>query len=171
MVRTKNLAVAQSRQSEQAKAELEKEGLLLRPKPKYEIPPLPTKLSELDDDTLMNLFARLTNWADHLNGALAAAMVDERSVEASVAVAEATALIRDWGGAKEDRVTLARAQRDLDPTVQAMKDELAVAYARRKFIEAMFTNAERDSAVVSRELTRRVGRIETNDRRLSRWTP
>lgn len=167
----RNLTAERRTAALEAEAELEREGLRLPPKPKFESPQVPTRLAELDDDTLMNLFVRLTRWADYLNGQLALAMIEERSAEGRLAIAEATALLGNWGGTKEDRVALSKAERDLVPEVVEHKDDLAIKYAKRKLIEVLFTSAERDSAVVSRELTRRVGRMEINERRVGKWTP
>jgi len=105
-----------------------------------------------------------------LAGQLALAEVDERYADALLTRLEAQALIRDWGGARDDRVTLAKAKRDGDPDVQAAQDELQVAYARRKLVQALVEASEKNVAVVSRELSRRIGN-EPTDRRERRWTP
>lgn len=157
-------------QAARAEAELEREGLSIAPKPRYEAPTLPTRIADLDDDTLMDLFVRLTRWTDHLNGQLALASVEEREAEAVLGIAEATALVGNYSG-KEDSVNVAKAHRDLDPKVVEASDEVQYRYARRKLLEAMFSSAERDSAAVSRELTRRVGRMEVNERRTGKWRP
>lgn len=170
-MRAKHGEYQRRREAIEAQQALEKEGLVLASKPRYEAPRLPTNLSDLTDDVLMDLFVRYTRWADYANGQLALAMIEERAAEALLASAEATALVGNWGGGKDDSVNVAKAKRELDPEVIKMRDEHQVAYARRKIIESIFTNAERDSAVVSRELTRRVGRMEVNERRTNRWQP
>jgi hypothetical protein len=38
-------------------------------------------------------------------------------------------------------------------------------------VTVLFSSTERDAAVVSRELTRRVGRREDHERRERRWQP
>ena len=52
--------------------------------------------------------------------------------------------------------------------VQAEKDQ-ADAYSYRKLIEALYENVDRDSFIVSREITRR-GNISGRDRRADRYS-
>jgi hypothetical protein len=99
------------------------------------------------------------------------AEVEERCAEAILSKAQSLVLLRDWGGSRDDRITVAKAQRDIDPEVEERQDAFDVAHAQRKMLAVLFTSTERDAAVVSRELTRRVGRREDSDRRVSRWTP
>lgn len=140
-------------------------------RPGYEIPRLPLKITELNDDKLMGLFVALTRWTDYLAGAVAEAEIDERSAEAILTKAQALVLLRDWGGGRDERVTMAKAQRDIDPEVEKRQALYDTAHAKRKMMAVLFTSTERDSAAVSRELTRRVGRREDHDRRASRWQP
>jgi hypothetical protein len=117
----------------------------------------------------MELFAQLTAWAGFLGAQLAAAEIDERAAEAVLEAAEATAMVRDWGGTKDDRVAIAKAQRMNDPEVVERKQEVANRYAYRKLVGVLFINVERNAALVSRELTRRTGSYEAKPRRESRW--
>jgi hypothetical protein len=119
----------------------------------------------------MGLFVALTRWTDHLGVAVAMAEVEERCAEAILQKAQALVLLRDWGGGRDERVTMAKAQRDVDPEVEERQDIFDTAHAYRKMLSTLFTSTERDASVVSRELTRRVGRREDNDRRVARWTP
>jgi hypothetical protein len=68
-------------------------------------------------------------------------------------------------------VTLAKAERDLDPDVRDWRLKLDVAHNVKKLTAVLFTSTERDAALVSRELSRRIGRKETNERRVDRWQP
>lgn len=153
-----------------AKRALEHEGLHLPEKPKFSIPEVPTRVTEMDDQTLMNLFVRHTRWRGYLSGQLALAEVDERFAEDHLQRLESIALIRDWGGARDDRVTLAKAKRDTDPEVQAASDALQLAYARRKIIQGIVESSDGNVKLISREITRRVGN-EPTERRERRWTP
>lgn len=83
--------------------------------------------------------------------------------------AEATAMVRDWGGTRDTRVAVAKAQRQADPAVIEHKQDVANRYAYRKLVAVLFTNIERNAALVSRELTRRTGSLEAKPRRESRW--
>ena len=77
-------------------------------------------------------------------------------------------MVSGWGGTK-DRVTVAKAERSLDPDVLERKQEVANRYAYRKMIGVLFINTEREAALVSRELTRRTGSYEAKPRRDVRW--
>lgn len=165
----RNVAVETAEESAAALAKLQKQGLTLPERPELDIPRVPVELSELADGPLMELFAQLTAWAGFLSGQLAAAEIDERAAETVLEAAEATAMIRDWGGTKDDRVAVAKASRVLDPDVAEQKQQVSERYAYRKLVGVLFTNVERDAALVSRELTRRTGSYEAKPRRESRW--
>lgn len=132
---------------------------------------MPIKVSDLTDDRLMALFSALTRWTDYLAGHVALAEVEERSAEAILNKAQALVLLRDWGGSRDDRITVAKAQRDVDPEVEERQEGYDRRHAYRKMVQVLFTSTERDTALVSRELTRRVGRREDHERRERRWTP
>lgn len=140
-------------------------------RPGFEIPRLPLKITDLTDDKLMGLFVALTRWTDYLAGAVAEAEIEERAAEAVLNKAQALVLLRDWGGGRDERVTLAKAQRDIDPEVEKRQELYDTAHAKRKMVTVLFSSTERDAAVVSRELTRRVGRREDHERRERRWQP
>ena len=132
-----------------------KKGFRLPKKPLIEIPSLPRDITDLSDDDLMDLFVQLTGWVDHLSSQLAIASIDEREAERSVSVAESTAMLNNWKGGTGDRVAIAKAQIAVDPTVQGLVQVLDEKYAYRKLLESLAQSVERDSALVSRELTRR----------------
>lgn len=166
--RTKNVSLQAAVERIEAQARLEREGLELPRKPKGEVPQLPHELAELSDDLLMRLFSRLTRWADYLAVQVTLAEIDEGSAESILGHAKAVVLVRDWGGTKEDRVTVARAEQTLDPDVRNALSVYQQAHAYRKMIGVLYSNVERDAGTVSRELTRRVGR-EPLERRDRRW--
>jgi hypothetical protein len=68
------------------------------------------------------------------------------------------------------KVTVTRAQTATSKTMQAARDRQLEAYATRKMTQVVFANCERVVALISRELTRRVGR-EGTERRMNRWQP
>ena len=130
-------------------------GFSLTAKPEYEIPLLPRDITELDDEGLMDLFVQYTQWNDHLAGAQALAIINEREAQRALDNAEAAGMLKNWTGAKGDRIALIKAQIANSQEVQELQHELDVKYAFRKLIETRTNNVERDSQVVSRELTRR----------------
>lgn len=130
-------------------------GITLSAKPDFEIPQLPRDITELDDEGLMDLFVQFTQWNDHLSGARAIAVINEREAERSVEAKEAAAMVNNWQGGKGDRVAVVKAMIVTDPQVESLKHDLDIKYAFRKLLETRAENVERDSQVVSRELTRR----------------
>lgn len=130
-------------------------GITLSAKPDFEIPQLPRDITELDDEGLMDLFVQFTQWNDHLSGARAIAVINEREAERSVEAKEAAAMVSNWQGGKGDRVAVVKAMIITDPQVENLKHDLDIKYAFRKLLETRAENVERDSQVVSRELTRR----------------
>lgn len=130
-------------------------GFGLSPKPGYDIPELPRDITDLDDEGLMDLFVQFTQWNDHLAGAQALAIINEREAQRAVDHAEAAAMLKNWTGTKGDRVALVKAQIAASDDLKDLYADLDTKYAYRKLIEARTLNVERDSQVVSRELTRR----------------
>ena len=130
-------------------------GFSLTPKPEEDIPTLPRDITELDDDGLMDLFVQFTQWNDHLAGAQAIAIINEREAQRALDNAEASAMLKNWTGTKGDRVALIKAQIANTVEIQDLQRDLDVKYAFRKLIETRTLNVERDSQLVSRELTRR----------------
>lgn len=130
-------------------------GVTLSAKPSFPIPDLPRDITELDDEGLMDLFVQFTQWNDHLSGARAVAVINEREAERAVDAAEAHAMINNWKGGSAERVAVVKATIAADPGVLELKQDLDTKYAFRKLIETRAENVERDSQVVSRELTRR----------------
>lgn len=157
-------------ESAQALAELRKQSLSVPEKPDGDVPTIPSRLTEIGDEELMERFAELTAWSGYLAVQVACAQIDERTVDRVLETAEATALLGNWGGGSGDRVTVAKAQRSVDPYVIAERDRQAEAHAYRKLVEVLASNVERDAALVSRELTRRTSSAPVN-RRAERWKP
>ena len=148
--------------------QLSKLGFTLTVKPEYDIPSLPRDITELDDEGLMDLFVQLTQWNDHLSGAQAIAIINERDAQRALDNAEAAALMKNWTGAKGDRITLIKAQIAATKEIQDLSHDLDIKYAFRKLIETKTINVERDTQVVSRELTRRTsdgGGLRSRQRR------
>ncbi|MFD6934604.1 hypothetical protein ACFWAP_00415 [Streptomyces goshikiensis] len=91
--------------------------------------------------------------------------MDEKDAEASLERCKALAAVK---AKNEKSVTAQKAAAASDEDVVEADEEYRGAYAIRKLTEAIYNGADRKSAVVSRELTRRIGR---NDRegRANRW--
>jgi hypothetical protein len=124
-------------------------------KPDFAIPDLPRDITELDDEGLMDLFVQFTQWNDHLSGAKAIAVINEREAERFLSSLEARAMLDNWKGGSGDRITIVKAMIAADTEVIKAQQDLDTKYAFRKVLETRAENVERDSQVVSRELTRR----------------
>jgi hypothetical protein len=141
-------------QSQAAVTALASQGIAVPTKPQYDIPTLPADITDLGDEDLMVLYGKLTAYADFIAVQVSCAQVDERSYEKRLSAMESRKMLRGTGKS-ENRVTFARAEVATDPDVVAHKEAIEELYAYRKLIEAMANNIERDTALVSRELTRR----------------
>lgn len=143
---------------------LHKLGFTLSPKPGFEIPSLPDDITELDDEGLMELFVHFTQWNDHLSGAKAIASINEREAERAVDTLEAQLMVDNWKGGSGDRITIVKAQIASDSKIRTLKEDLDTKYAFRKLIETRAESVERDSQLVSRELTRRTSDVGMRSR-------
>jgi hypothetical protein len=134
---------------------LNKLGIALAAKPDFPIPELPRDISELDDEALMDLFVQFTGWSDYLSGARAIAVINEREADRLVTNKESDEFLNQWKGGSADRIALVKAKVAADPEVAELKYDLDTKYAFRKLLETRADDVERNSQVVSRELTRR----------------
>lgn len=147
-------------------AELAKQSLDLPSRPRTDLPELHGDLTDLEDGSLMDLLVLLTRWADYSGGQLAVADVDEQYAIAFVDQLKARGLVETYdAGDEQDTpkgkragITVQRASKALDPIYQGAVQTKLNAYARRKLISARHAAFERDAAVVSRELSRRIER-------------
>lgn len=145
-------------------------GFTLSPKPKYEIPELPRDITMLDDEGLMDLFVQFTQWNDHLSGIRAVAVINEREAERALDTREAQLMLAAWAEGSKQTVTLQKAALAANPEIVSLKDEVDTKYAYRKIIETRAETVERDSQVVSRELTRRTSEISGFRARTRKFT-
>lgn len=167
---TVDLTARISARREAAKAELEKKDLVLPGRPKYALPKLPLRLSDLDDHEMMQLMVRFTRYQDHLSGQLVEAEIDERSASGMLEYAKAKHLAKNWTGTSGDRVAVQKAEALMDPEVKEIGDAFDMHHARRKLLTILVESTDRDAAVVSRELTRR-GHHAGHERRVDKWNP
>lgn len=123
----------------------------------------------LNDDLLMGMFTKYVAWQNYAAVEFARAEVEEEKAEAHVKFLEAQHMVMNWKG-PNDKVTVSRAEMAIDPAVDTARREHLQAYANRKLAQVMYGNCERCGNLISREITRRVGR-EPQERRNNRWTP
>lgn len=163
----RNVTLEMGLRSLEAKRRLEQHQITLPTRPRSEVPELPEDLTEQDDAALMRLFSRVTRWSEYLSAQVAAAEVDERYADAVVDKIKALKSLENRG---EKTVNAAKAHAYTDDQYLDALDEQQRAYAFRKLITAVYDNSERNAALLSRELTRRVNR-DTRERRVDRWQP
>ena len=146
---------------------VENQGLLLPLAPDGSVPELPEDLTEITDGELMRLLASYTVWAEYGAAVVTRYAVDEEHLAASLEREKATAALRHQ---HHKTVAAQKSAALCDPAVISLDEEYQGARARRKFAEVVMNGAERKAAVISRELTRRVGRHD-REQRTGRWNP
>lgn len=161
--RSKTLQMAHA--SLEAKRRLDLQQIYMPSRPKSEYPELPDDPTELDDSALMRAMTQFTKWAEYLSTQLAVAEVDERYADAFLDRIKA---VKSLSNTTEKTITAARARVWEDEEVVAANEKYQEAHAYRKLVKVKYDNAERNSGMLSRELTRRVQR-GPRESRVGRW--
>lgn len=115
----------------------------------------------------MELFVQLLHWNEYIGVELAAAEIDERHSEMAVEKMKAISNIKHKN---EKTATAAKAMVFEDPAFVEAQEKLDEDYAKRKLIAMLYSNSEKAANLVSRELTRRTGRND-KENRVNRWKP
>lgn len=147
----------------EAKRQADRQRYSLPDRPDEAIPTVPEDITDLADRELIRLMTLLTRWTEHLGVQVAMAEVDERWADAGVEKERALASL---AGAKS--VTESKARAYESESFLAAQDQYHEAMAYRKLVSVLYTNCERWSALLSRELTRRVNR-DPRERRTERF--
>lgn len=145
-------------------------GIPIGDRPDDPVPALPKDLADIDDGQLMTLFSLYVAWQNYIAVRHTEAEIAEAEAQTRLTVDQATAMVKSWTGTKEDRVAVAKAERELHPEVREQQDRYNTARAHRKMLGTLAENMERAAQVISRELTRRVGREPVAARHRG-WTP
>jgi hypothetical protein len=105
----------------------------------------------------MQLYVEFVNWTSFTKAQLVTAeLEEEKELDALESLSALTLLSGNDGGSKGDTVTLLKARRDCDPAYVAQKEKHRTARAYRKLVETVFDRCERSTALLSRELSRRI---------------
>lgn len=160
------------RQPSESSAPALRSGGSLFDQPEFDLPRLPSNIGELNDDKLMEMFTQYTGWQNYVTIQLAQAEVEEERCEARLELFKAKGMALNWelDEDKDKKVTVARARMLSSPEYQHLQDEYLTAYAKRKVTTAISSGCERSAALVSRELSRRIGQAG-GERRQGRWMP
>jgi hypothetical protein len=154
--------------AKQAVEELLNQGFVITPtQSTYPVPH--ADLTILDSEELSRLFSKLTAWTNYVATQLAAAQIDERAAEKLLETQTAKRMILRSSATSKTPVAAMKADVAGSPEIIKLSEELEVLYAYRKMIEVMFFNLERDSALISRELTRRASDFRANRQDKSSW--
>jgi hypothetical protein len=137
--------------------QVKSQGLRFTSHAQLDVPQLPDDITELDDTSLMELFSKLTAYGNFLSTQLACAFIDERQADSALEFAESVSYIEAATSNKKETVALLKARMNTNPEVMKLKTTQQEAYAYRKIVEVMSNNVEKDTSLVSRELSRRIG--------------
>jgi hypothetical protein len=139
-------------------------------RPNFDIPELDgSDLTMVADSTLMEMFSKAVAWQNFADTIATEAEIKEADFAARVEQAESSAVLWAWtnasttvgprGGVKSEfTATVAKAQRDTDPEVGLLREQFRLAKAARKRAQTVRDNSERLANLLSRELSRRIGR-------------
>ena len=154
--------------SKQAVEELLDQGFIISPTQSTYPVPHPD-LTVLDSEELSRLFSQLTAWTNYVATQLAAAQIDESASEKLLDTQTAKRMILRSSSTAKTPVAAMKADVAGSPEIIKLSEDLEVLYAYRKMIEVMFFNLERDSALISRELTRRASDFRANRQDKASW--
>ena len=158
----------QIRDQEAAKEKLLRKGLPIPRRPKGDFPEIHVddEYGEWTDEQVIAEMQIFTRWADYLTVQLPLAEAAESTAD------RVHRRIRDLKTLSQDapkgQVTLAKMSVALSEEVVEAEDVAAQAKAYRKLVAGLLENVTRDASLLSRELTRRVGR-DSFERRERRW--
>lgn len=128
---------------------------------------LPSDLTSLRNDSLMDLMVELTRWLEYVGVRLSRAEIEEKELALDMEGVEAKVLIASWNGGRDDRVAVSKAEVSVDERVVALREKHLYAHSYRKVMERLYDTTERKISTVSRELTRQMS-MEPAQRRTHR---
>lgn len=114
------------------------------------------------------MFSEFVQWQNYIATEFAQCEVEEEGADRLVRRIDAESLF--LANPEKGTVKKTMAGIKLDTRVQKAYDDQLAAYAKRKMTQVLFTNCERSAALLSRELSRRIGSSDVQ-RRQMRWQP
>jgi hypothetical protein len=133
-------------------------------RPEYDIPEIPNHLTEITDMHLMDLFAQYVAWQNFIDQEYVTMEIEETRAQSRKDVATARAMV----SSDQKQVTLQKAESAIE--VDAFTSDWVTTKANRKAVGIQKDALERLANLVSRELSRRIGRGPTQ-RRSDRFQP
>ena len=104
----------------------------------------------------MNLWSERVAWASYAQVVVVQAELDEEDTESRLGFTKAKYMIAGTDD-KGVGVTKVRAERDVDESVQRLTADLRVKRGVRKLATALLDSIDRQTKLLSRELSRRIG--------------
>lgn len=144
-----------------------RESWVTEPQPTYDVPVLPDDITEISDTALMNHLRQQIEWQNFFAAEVVKLELVEGQAEYMLKYEEASAYLQ-VGDFKT--VTESKAARDHSPAVMEAAAEWFQAKIDRKAMQVVMESRERCAQLLSREITRRVGR-EPVQRRSDKWNP
>jgi len=135
-------------------SELQKNNLVLSTRGAVERPHIPHDITGIDDDALMELWARVSAYSDFVSTQVACSQIDEKYAEKNLELEMAKLELSMPKEAKET-ASARKARIITNPEIEELQDTLLARMAYRKLMEVIASSLSKDSALLSRELTRR----------------
>ena len=156
---SKYLAYAGDLAEENVEA-LKKQGMPIKTTLDIDIPDLPTDITAVDDQELMNLATKyMANYSFMLTQ-VALSEICLTEAENNYDIEEAKLLLSKSTGKTTEKSLMLKAAVLVDPTMMASADIKMGLYAYNKLVKTILDNLERSYQLVSRELTRRTSVIK-----------
>lgn len=118
-------------------------------------------MSDLPDTELMQLYTEFINWTGYAGYLAAEGAIAERKAERALQrVADRYMIVHK----AEKTVAVAKSKVQQEPEYQEAEDKVDEAYAYSKLVNSLYTHYEKCANTVSRELSRRLSRNDTERR-------
>lgn len=119
-----------------------------------ERPSIPHDITAIDDDDLMELWAKVSAYSDFVSTQVACAQIDEKYAEHNLEF-EMAKIELSMPKVIKETASSRKAKIITNPDIEELRNDLLNRMAYRKLLEVISSSLSKDSALLSRELTRR----------------
>lgn len=134
---------------------LKSQGFLIERETFIDTPRVPSDVTSLGEEELMELFTHLTSYLAFINTQLACAEIDELNTKKQLDYEAGLLTLSLTTGSNAEKITVARLKVATDPKIVAIEAEHMKRTSYTKLVSMMYDNVNKDLALISRELTRR----------------